>query len=834
MLLRTFIFITLLFLSFYAFAQKGNSSGTIYEAGTTNALAFVSVVIKGTKTGVVTDINGRFSFLQVPENTTLIISYIGFKTKEVTMLPNGLPINIEIEHSDKQLETVVISGGENPAHRIIRLLLANKKNNDPDFKSSFKYNAYTVASLGAGNLLFSRGKNDATTKQKKAALPKENTKDKKKDSAAAALFKSFKENYLMVTESYTERIFRFPNRSKETILASKISGLKSAPFAITPSNFQPFGFYKDYLLIVNDSYLSPVIKGSIAMYRFKLKETLINLSDTTFIISFEPKKNKNFKGLKGLLYINSDGYAIENVIALPEEEKGVAFRFRLQQKYERVQGQWFPQQLNTTISQVSLKSDSVLAYWDSRSYITNISIGDVFPKSAFSDVAQEYDLAAGKKTDKEWEQLRADTLKTKEKITYKNYDSLSVKTLKRLEKANKIVNILALNAIPWGKIDIPFKYLTNGTNRYEGFRLGGGFQTNPLFSKFISIGTFAGYGLKDKAWKYGGNLLFTLQQRTTTTIQLGYSQNLEEPGNVDYFTKNGSVLSNQAARKFMATRMDSVQQYKIDFSTKILPSLQTNVWLKNEQRSPSGYAYLFGYPGSGQNIRQYCNTEIGLGFRYTKGENFIRIGRAKLQNDMPVTQLLVQVTKGIKGLINGEINYTKLALQWNHIFNSKWLGQTTIQFEAGQIWGNIPYAFLFNTKASVSGSANNIYIPNTFQTAGLYEFTATQSANIFIQHNFSNLLFKPKSISFRPAFLLVQGIGFGNIKNAAAQKIIVVKSPTKGLYESGIMIKNLYRKSLGNLIYVGLGGGVFYRYGYYRLPNRYDNWAFKAGLNLSF
>jgi hypothetical protein len=638
----------------------------------------------------------------------------------------------------------------------------------------------------------------------------------------------------MVTESYTERIFRFPNRSKETILASKISGLKSAPFAIKPSNFQPFDFYKDYLLIVNDTYLSPVIKGSIAMYRFRLKETLINVPDTTFIISFEPKKNKNFKGLKGLLYINSDGYAIENVIAYPAEEKGVAFGFRLQQKYERVQGQWFPQQLNTTISQVSLKSGAVLAYWDSRSYVTNISIGAVFPKSAFSDVAQEYDLAVGKKTDKEWEQLRVDTLRTKEKMTYKNYDSLSINTLKRLEKANKIVNALALNAIPWGKIDIPFKYLTNGINRYEGLRLGGGFETNPLLSKFIAVGAFAGYGLKDKAWKYGGNLIFTLQERTTTNIQLSYSQNLEEPGNVDYFSKNGSVLSNQAARNFMATRMDSVRQYKINFTTKIVPWLQTTIWLKNEQRSPSGYAYLFEHAGIGQNIRQYRNTEIGLGLRYTKGENFIRIGRAKLQNDIPVTQLLVQVTKGIRGLLNGEINYTKLALQWNHIFNSKWLGQTAVQVEAGQIWGNTPYAFLFNTKASAPGRANNIYIPNTFQTAGLYEFTATQSATIFIQHNFSNLLFKPKNISFRPAFLLVQGISFGHLQNAAAQKIIVVKSLNKGLYESGIMIKNLYRKSLGNLIYVGLGGGIFYRYGYYRLPNKNDNLAFKVGLNLSF
>jgi hypothetical protein len=833
MLRQSSVFLLFLFAYFFTVAQKSKLSGTIYQAGTKTPLAFVSVVIKETKAGTITDIDGRFLFLEAPEKATLIISYIGYKTKEVIIPDNTATLNIEIENSGKQLETVVVGSGENPALRIIRLMLENKKKNDPVFKSSFKYNAYTVAALGAGSMLFNQGKID-TTKKKKATTPKENVKDKKKDSAAAALFKSFKENYLMVTESYTERIFRFPNRSKETILASKISGLKSAPFAITPSNFQPFGFYNDYLAIVNSSYVSPVIKGSIAMYRFRLKETLINLQDTTFIISFEPRKNKNFSGLKGLLYINSDGYAIENVIVSGAEEKGVTFRFRLQQKYERVQGQWFPQQLNTTISQVSVKSDSVLAYWDSRSYITNISIGDVFPRSAFSDVGQEYDLAAGKKTEKEWEQFRADTLRTKEKITYKNYDSLSIKTLKRLNKANAIINVLALNAIPWGKVDIPLKYLTNGTNRYEGFRLGGGFQTNPLFNKFISVGAFAGFGFRDKAWKYGGNILLTLKERTATKLQLIYNRNLEEPGNVDYFAKNGSVLSNQSARKFMASRMDSVQQYKIDLTTKITPSLQTNIWLLNEQRSPSGYDYLFENISTGQSIRQFKNTEIGLGFRYTKGESFIRIGRAKVQNEPPVTQLLVQVSKSLKDIFNGDLDFTKAAVQWNHIFNSKWLGQTTVQFEAGQVWGNTPYAYLFNTKASVSGRANNIYIPNTFQTVGLYEFAATQSASIFIQHNFSTLLFKPKSISFRPAFLLVQNIAFGNLKNAPDQKNIFLKSAGKGLYETGIMIKNLYRKSLGNLIYVGLGGGVFYRYGFYSLANTTDNWAFKVGLNLSF
>lgn len=48
------------------------------------------------------------------------------------------------------------------------------------------------------------------------------------------------------------------------------------------------------------------------------------------------------------------------------------------------------------------------------------------------------------------------------------------------------------------------------------------------------------------------------------------------------------------------------------------------------------------------------------------------------------------------------------------------------------------------------------------------------------------------------------------------------------------MIKNLYRRSILSLLYIGIGGGVFYRYGAYALPKAADNWAFKWGFSISF
>ena len=822
--------------AFHSHAQTGNISGTVYDSVSKAPLAFVSITIKETKVGAVTDIDGHFSFSMLPMKVTLMLSYIGYRSKLVVLEKDSrAELLIALERAGKELETVVISAGENPALRIIRLLQQNKKRNDPEQQSGFKYNAYTIAALASGERFWNMNRNDSSSIKQQPTIPIPQKKiDSTKDKRSAEIARRFKENYLMLTESYTERIFRFPNQTKETVLATKVSGLKRPEFAITGSNLQPFGFYKDYIEMNAIAYVNPVADGSISMYSFKLADIIPHEKDTSFIITFEPKKGKNFNGLKGIIHVNSDGYAIENVIASPAHEKGLIFSFRIQQKYERVNNKWFPAQFNSTLSQKDLKTDSVMLYWDTRCYISNIEIGKPIARNNFSDVQLDYHPLAGKRPDTAWIRMRSDTLSEKERITYETFEMLPAKYKNMIGKANTAIKVLVLEGIPWGKIDIPFKYILSGINKYETFRLGAGMQTNPSFNKIISLGGFAGYGLRDKAWKYGGNLVFNFSERTGTILRLNYARDITEPGNVDYFVRNGSVFSNQALRNFQTSRMDSIEQFKIAMSTRILPFIQVDGWLMNELRNPAGYAYEFKDDITKVNYRSFHNTEIGFGLRLTQGENFAKMGRAKLRTKPARTQLLIQLSKGIKGFWKGDLDYTKAAVQFNHSFRFKKLGVTSFQLEAGQVWGDVPYSYLFNTKASHVSNRISVYIPNTFQTAGLYEFAASRTASLFLQHNFGNLLFKPKNISIRPEILFIQNITYGSLSNAVAQKNIQIKVPEKGLFESGLVVKNLYRRSILSVAYLGFGGGIFYRYGYYTLSKATDNWAFKWGFSISF
>lgn len=75
-----------------------------------NRLPGVSVIVKGTSTGVATDIDGKFELkLDAKKGTVLVFSFIGMKTKEIAY--NGQTnINVILDDDSEQLEEVVVSG----------------------------------------------------------------------------------------------------------------------------------------------------------------------------------------------------------------------------------------------------------------------------------------------------------------------------------------------------------------------------------------------------------------------------------------------------------------------------------------------------------------------------------------------------------------------------------------------------------------------------------------------------------------------------------------------------------------------------------------------------
>ena len=79
--LLTFIALAL---SLGLLAQKGTVSGTVTatEAGRTQPMPFVNVVLKGTTVGATTDLDGRYSFQAEPGTHVLQVSFVGYEPME--------------------------------------------------------------------------------------------------------------------------------------------------------------------------------------------------------------------------------------------------------------------------------------------------------------------------------------------------------------------------------------------------------------------------------------------------------------------------------------------------------------------------------------------------------------------------------------------------------------------------------------------------------------------------------------------------------------------------------------------------------------------------------
>ena len=70
----------------------------------------VSVVLKGTTTGVATDINGEFTLLiPNPDGAVLVFSFVGMKTVELPIVTDR-PMNVTLETDTEQMDEVVVTG----------------------------------------------------------------------------------------------------------------------------------------------------------------------------------------------------------------------------------------------------------------------------------------------------------------------------------------------------------------------------------------------------------------------------------------------------------------------------------------------------------------------------------------------------------------------------------------------------------------------------------------------------------------------------------------------------------------------------------------------------
>ena len=91
-----------------AFSQTKTVTGKVVD-GIGEPLIGVTVQVEGTGTGVITDIDGNYSVGNVPDDATLIFSYVGMLSQKISVSGQSV-INVTMQDDTQQLEEVVVIG----------------------------------------------------------------------------------------------------------------------------------------------------------------------------------------------------------------------------------------------------------------------------------------------------------------------------------------------------------------------------------------------------------------------------------------------------------------------------------------------------------------------------------------------------------------------------------------------------------------------------------------------------------------------------------------------------------------------------------------------------
>ena len=287
--MKKLLLLTLLLLSGVISAQ------VVGEITDTNGekLPYVNIYLENSFTGTTSNQEGNYELeISKPGEYTIVYQFLGFKTQKKTVNIQSFPytLNVSLEEESTSLEEVVINSDENPADRVIRKAIENRK------KNLAKVEAYTAD-------FYSRG-----------IWKIENAPEKILGQEVGDLgggLDSTRSGIVYLSETKSKIKFKAPNDFHEKIMASKVSGDDNG-FSLNSAQDADFTFYNNTIEL-NAELVSPIADYAFNYYNYKLEgifyDDLGNLVNKIKVI---PKRPKD-RVFSGTIYILEDSWEIYGI-----------------------------------------------------------------------------------------------------------------------------------------------------------------------------------------------------------------------------------------------------------------------------------------------------------------------------------------------------------------------------------------------------------------------------------------------------------------------------------------------------------------------------------------
>ncbi len=815
-----YYFLLLILVSMTFYAQTYTISGKVFDSESKEPLPFVPVLIKGTTVGGTTDFDGNYSITTSKLGDSIVATYVSYKklTRAIKRGENQV-VNMPMVLEGVNLLEVVVKAGENPAHRIIRNVIANKEFNNKRKLDAYQYETYNKVEFDLNRI-------PKEMREKKLFKPIKFVFDNV-DSLNSGEKPSLP---IFITEAISEVYFRSnPTLKKEVIKANKITGIENTSVtSVMGDMYQNINVYDNHILVFNKDFVSPISDNGFFYYKYYLEDSLFIGSTRCYQIRFKSKRPQELC-FSGNMWISDSTWAVKRLEMSIPKDANINFinAANIVQEFTQIDSTWMLSKDRLVID-FAMNKNQVGIYGRKTTSYKDFKINQ--PKETkfyeFGDKIVVEDSALLYSNDF-WDKNRHDSLSIREKKIYHMIDT--IKTLPVYRTWVDVLTIFVSGYKVVNNFEIGPYFNLVSYNKVEGLRTRFGGRTSNKFSRWYELQGYVAYGFKDEKFKYSlGFKSFISKKPHRQLIGMTYKSDYEILGQ----SQNGFSQDNIFASLFRTsplTNLTRVDQTYAWYEREWVDGLTSKVTLIGRTITPliaNAYTYYKndGSIATKENIR---NTEVRLNMRFAYKEKFISgdFSRISLGTKWPVMQ--VTYAKSLQNAFRGEYDYQKVVLNVSdRIRLISLLGYTDYTAEVGKIFGAVPYPLM----ELHGGNETYVYDYMSFNMMKYYEFASDQYASVGVFHHFEGLLFNKvpllKKLKWREVVTCKALWGSVNEKN---RKTLIFPTTLN---------------ALGNEPYVEITAGIENIFKVFRIdalwrstylrPKAIDNFGVKFGFQLAF
>ena len=789
--------LVLLFASVSFMSAQTKVSGMVVD-NTDMPIPYANVVFKGSKIGVVSNEDGRF-YIEAPDNyDTLLVSFVGFPTKEVK-LTKSVSYDFKIVLSEgKSLKEVVVYAGKtskknNPALDILRKIWERRRKNGLKMFKQYQYDKYEKVEFDM---------NTIDSAMMKSKIFKGMEFVFKNVDTSRVTGKTYLPIFIneSISEVYGDNQIK---KTKEILKANKNSGLGNGDGVNTfiKDLYNDFDIYDNYLNFFDKSFTSPLSRTGIDVYNYVLADTAVIDNKLCYNIVFYPRR-KNELTFKGDFWVNDTTFAIKKINMAVTKSANINWvkDIYIEQEFEVLNDSVFLPTRDYMMSDFALrkKEESKGIYGKRTTMYQNFKFDEKKPEKFYKEEVNFIDNSVYNKNDDYWSENRFEKLNKDEQGIYKMLDTL--KTVKKFQRMYNLVSILGSGYVEFKNFDYGPIFSTFGYNEVEGVRVRVGGRTYFGPNDTWRLQAYTAYGFEDNKFKYGFSGKWMVDKKNRIILSGGNRRDVEQIG--ASLTTTNDVLGRSYASSGVFTTGANGKLTNINLTTiaaEIEPAKNFTMQLGFSYRTLESASDTFSLDYFNDNTFTTTNSEvkqseINLQFEYTPKRKTIGYGVERREVDSPYSRFFINYSQGLKGFIDSDFDYQKIQLYYKQPVIIGAIGRSNFTVELGKTFGQVPLGLL----SVVPGNQTYFIIDNTFNNLNFYEFVADQYATVNWQHNFQGKIFARipglRKLNLREIIGIKGVYGTVSDENKAINASgLIYQSPEKPYWEYSAGIGNIFK-----------------------------------------